>query len=188
MMHLSEKKWLLQLGKNDKSAFKNIYKTYYSQIYLYARSFVLNDEIAKELTQDSFLLLWEKRSSLKESTNLKAYLYIVTRNNCINYLKHATAKRNFDEYEQHRTNDLKLNYWALNDEVSEKIIINELLNKIQKAIEQLPPKCRNIFILSRHKNMKNKEIATTLNISIKTVENQMTEALKRIRKQIKEFL
>jgi len=187
-MQYSDHFLLSKLSKNEKYAYNEIFRRYYFRIYNYVRNYVLNDEVAKELTQDTFLLLWEKRSSLKKNTNLKAYLFIISRNNCINYLRHATAKRNYSEFTRYRFEDLRLNYVALKDEISEKIIYNELFYKIQKAIDQLPPKCKNIFMLSRFKEFKNREIAESLNISIKTVENQITEALKKIRNQIKEFI
>jgi RNA polymerase sigma-70 factor (ECF subfamily) len=145
---------------------------------------VLDNEVAKEMVQDSFLKLWEKRNSLSEEIQILPLLYQITRNNCLNHLKHEKVR------EKHKTRmqKLDLNYVAISHSSAEKIITQELEDSIGKAIESLPPRCREIFELSRNEEKKYKEIAAELNISEKTVENQMLKALKIMREKLSEYL
>lgn len=175
------------LRRGSESAFTQIFHDYYNNLYNYALHYVIDREIAREMVQETFLRLWENRSRLKKKTNLTSLLYTITRNNSLNYLKHLLIENKYSEFARKNFLTYQLNYIALKDETSEQIIYNELQETVQKAINQLPPKCKEIFILSRLKELKHKEIASRLNISPKTVENQISEALRRIRISLIEF-
>ena len=99
-----------------------------------------------------------------------------------------TVKKRYKEFTQKATNELQLNYIALKDSTSEIVLLEELQKKIEDAIAELPQKCREIFKMSRYNGMKYKEIAEKLSISCKTVENQISEALKRIRQKIDDYI
>jgi len=172
------------LKEGNKTVFAAVYDQYFGSQYVYAVKYVLDNEVAKELVQDSFLKLWGKRNSLSEETQILPLLYQITRNNCLNHLKHEKVR------EKHKTRmqKLDLNYMAISHSSAEKIITQELEDSIGKAIESLPPRCREIFELSRNEEKKYKEIAAELNISEKTVENQMLKALKIMREKLSEYL
>lgn len=187
-MYFSDEQLIKSLKSGDKKSFEKIYTILYFRLVNFAREYVIDTEIAREIVQDSFLALWESKTKLKDKTNISSLLFTITRNNALNYLKHLLAERKFNEYTKHTHEQYQLNYIALRDESSEHIIYKELRDRIQSAIEQLPPKCKQIFEMSRMEDLKHKEIASLLNISIKTVDNQISEALKRIRFQISEHV
>ncbi len=137
--------------------------------------------MAKEIVQESFINLWEKRQSIDISKSVKSYLTTSIRNKCLNYLR-DTKKFNTEII----LSDVL--FQEVDFEQSDKLIEKELNNKINNAIDDLPEKCKEIFQLNRFENLKYKEIAVKLNISIKTVETQMSKALKHLRKKLKDYL
>ena len=185
-MHFTDRQFVKNLKEGDKKSFEKIYEILYYRLINFAKEYVIDMEAAREIVQDSFIRLWESRTRLRYDTNMSSLLFTITRNNSLNYLKHMLAERKYHEYTRQR--QYQLNYIALKDESSEQIIYKELRDRIQFAIEELPPKCRQIFEMSRMKDLKHREIASLLNISIKTVDNQISEALKRIRLQISEYV
>jgi RNA polymerase sigma-70 factor (ECF subfamily) len=176
------------LQEGDEKSFETIFHTYYAMLFNYAKSYVIDKEIARELTQEALLKLWEIKAQLKTNSNIPALLLKITHNNSLNYLNRNLAKQRYIEHNLKRHYVYQLNCIALNETNSEKIIFDELNEKINKAIMSLPPKCREVFELSRFKELKYKEIAESLNISVKTVENHISEALKRILEQIQEYI
>ncbi len=137
--------------------------------------------MAKEIVQVSFINLWEKRQSIDISKSVKSYLTTSIRNKCLNYLRDT---KKFDT-------DIILSdvlFQEVNFEQGDKLIEKELNNKITKAIDELPEKCKEIFQLNRFENLKYKEIANKLDISVKTVETQMSKALKHLREKLKDYL
>ncbi|MBN2213456.1 MAG: RNA polymerase sigma-70 factor [Bacteroidales bacterium] len=174
----------IQIKKGDQKAFESVFNAYYRKLLFYAKEYVCDLEIAREFVQEAFLKLWEIRKNLNDHTNLEALLFTILRNDCLNYLKRIAAQKRYTEFAQKVVYELQLNYLALKDSTSEVLQLEELQKVIDDAIAELPPKCREIFIMSRYNGMKYKEIADKLGISYKTVENQISEALKRIRQRI----
>jgi RNA polymerase sigma-70 factor (ECF subfamily) len=176
------------IRRGDEDAFETVFHEYYNPLFNFACHYVIEKEVAREMVQDTFMILWENRSCLKQDTKLKSWLYTITRNNSLNYLKHLLVQKKHSETVRKRLVSYQLNYAALKDETSEQILFSELNKGVSQAIEKLPPKCREIFVLSRSGGLKHKEIANQLNISLKTVENQISEALSRIRTYLHEYL
>jgi RNA polymerase sigma-70 factor (ECF subfamily) len=175
-----------ELNKDD---FSQIYLTYYSKLIFFAKEYVVSEEDAENIVQDLFLFLWENREMLPTIINLNAYLFTLIKNRCIDFLRIKVNERN--RYETIQTAfelelKLKLNSleffdsYRLSDENIEKIIT--------EAIDSLPERCREIFILSRFEKLKYKQIAEKLNISPNTVENQISIAIKKLRVKLKEYL
>jgi RNA polymerase sigma-70 factor (ECF subfamily) len=140
-----------------------------------------DDEQAEEIVQNVFCRIWEKREQLKADGSLKAYLYRSVHNESLNYLKHQKTRTAFQVHFNNNEDETA-------GEASEKIMVTELDGHIQKALNELPLQCRIIFQLSRFENLKYKQIADQLNLSVKTVENQMGKALKVLRLKLAEFL
>ncbi len=159
---------------SDQQAYNELFLHFYNSLHQFAFSFLKSRQLAEEVVSDVFVKIWEKRTSLENVTNLKLYLFTSTRNTALNYLKKQSILHHIsvDEYL------VELNSVVLNPE--ELMITTEMIHKIQKAIQKLPPKCKMIFKLTREEGLKYKEVAILLNISVKTVENQMAIALKRI--------
>ncbi len=140
-----------------------------------------DSETAKEIVQDAFLGLWEKRDTIDMERPVKSYLAMVIHNKCTNYLR---DNRKFDQYILNIEELLEVPGY----EGPDKLIENELEAKIDAAIQELPAKCREIFVLNRYENLKYQEIAHKLDISVKTVETQMSKALQHMRIRLAEYI
>ena len=161
--------------------FDTIYVTYYPRMIRFAKEYVLFEEDAENIVQDIFVLLWEKRDVLDIKVSLVPYLFTLVKNKCLDFLKHKVVSEEFvREYELKRLSLEHFNYAVISDEDIEKIITT--------AVNSLPERCRDIFVKSRIEGKKYKEIADELEISINTVENQMSIALKKLRIELKDYL
>ncbi|MDO5980828.1 RNA polymerase sigma factor [Flavivirga spongiicola] len=172
----SDKSLIDRLKIDDKKAFDYIYNVYYDKLCLYIFSFSSNDAIAEDIVQDILLKLWENRKNLNIHTSLKAYLY---KSVYYTYIDHYRLKRKRnDQLETIRMNAIN-NIVEKDDE-----FIEQKLVELRAAIKELPPKGKEVFLLSKMQGYKYREIAETLNISINTVEVHMTKSLKFLRKRL----
>lgn len=167
----------LQYG--EASAFKEIYIKYYSPLCEYTSQYIA-DEDAEELVQNLMLFIWENRKTLFITQSLKSYLFIAAKHRCLNAIK------------------LKVYHEKVHSQIYEKLkdqfedpdfyLIHELTLRIGKAIEKLPLKYKETFKLSRFGEQSNAQIAEKFNISIKTVEYRISQALKILRVKLKDYL
>ena len=159
------------------SQFENLFRSEYKGMLLFALRFVKEEEAAKEIVQEAFISLWERRESIDPERQVKSYLSTSVRNRCLNYLR-----------DNKRFNGTLLTLENLNPapstEEHDRLELNELSIQIYNAIAELPEKCREVFQLNRFENMKYQEIANHLQISVKTVETQMSKALAHLRKKV----
>ncbi len=161
--------------------FDKIYLAYFYRLHRFAKEYVLSDEDAENIVQDVFLMLWEKRHIVEVQISLTAYLFSLVKNKCIDYLRHKNVSQEFKEELNYKLSSLEeINQAFRSDEEIEKFVTD--------AINKLPERCRVIFIKSRIEGKKYKEIAEELNISVNTVENQMSIALKKLRVELKDYL
>jgi len=161
--------------------FDRIYVIYFSRMKRFAKEYVLSDEDAENIVQDVFMLLWEKRDVLEVQVSLVPYLFSLVKNKCLDYLRRKVV---VEEYKQELSVKLfsleLMDYSFSSDEEIEMLVTN--------AVNKLPDRCREIFIKSRVEGKKYREIAEELNISVNTVENQMSIALKKLRVELKDYL
>ena len=180
-MEYNERTVINLIKEGDGRAFEKIFRAYFKPLHAYAYTFTKDDEQAEEIVQNVFCRIWEKRDQLNPDGSIKAYLYRAVHNESVNHLKHQKTRTAFrvhyDNNEEQTTG-----------EASEKIMVAELDGHIQKALNELPLQCRIIFQLSRFENLKYREIADQLSLSVKTVENQMGKTLKVLRVKLAEFL
>ena len=181
MISQIEQQIITAIKNGDELAFEGLFKSLYSQLLVFALRFVEDDESAEEIVQDTFFQFWESRDKIEINTSLKAYLYKSVRNASLNFLKHEKV---VDKYRDYYSNVLHQDELSPEDWMTE----NELSDKIQNAIGKLPPERKKVFEMSRFEGLKYREIAEKLNISVKTVENQMGKALKFLREELKEYL
>jgi len=163
--------------EGDFKAYEILFKKYYQELYRFAYTYLRDQVPAEEMAQEVFLYIWEKRGQIEIKTTLKTYLYSGAKNKCLNYIK----------YEVPRQNELEESHLALmttsqpeKEEDSEK-----MKRHIHAAVNELPNKCRQIFVLSRNGGLTYDEIAEEMGISVKTVENQMSIALKKLRESLR---
>ena len=176
------------LAQRDEAAFEQMFKTYFKRLHAYAFT-ILRDEIqAEEMVQQVFFKLWERNvrkdsfgESLSLSGSISSYLYRAVHNESLNYIKHQKVRSN------HQLNVA----YSMKNEVehpAKKIMAGELEKKIHTALNELPEQCRTIFQMSRFDELKYREIADKLGISVKTVESQMSKALRLLRVKLVDFL
>jgi RNA polymerase sigma-70 factor (ECF subfamily) len=165
----------------DKATFELLFRSEFRGLCVFAMQYTKDRDSAREITQDSFISLWEKRESIDLSKPVKTYLTTTVRNKCLNWLRdNKKFNREILDIEG-----------LLSDSPyhqPDRLVESEIRNAIEEAIGELPEKCREIFKLNRQENLKYQEIADRLEISIKTVETQMSKALQHMRERLKEYL
>jgi RNA polymerase sigma-70 factor (ECF subfamily) len=180
-MEVSDTELIELLSRRNEAAFEQVFKSNFKNLHAYACVMLKDEAAAEEMVQNVFLKLWERTESISISGSVTAYLYRAVYNESLNYLKHLKIRSQHRLYVSHRMN-------SPSDTASRKVQLRELEDRIQIALNELPEQCRTIFQMSRFDELKYREIASHLNISIKTVENQMGKALKILRTKLVEFL
>lgn len=158
------------IQSKDEQAFKHLFDTYFVPLCRYVHLYLDSTEEGEELVLDLFMYVWEHSCQINLTLSLKAYLFQAARNRSLNYLRDRKTTLSLDAAPD-----------IASDETTTLLETEELNRLIQEAICALPDKCRQVFLLSREQNKTNQEIADEMDISIKTVEAQMTKALKRIK-------
>jgi len=165
------------IKKGNEKAFESLFHKYYGLLCAYATRIVSDKDAAEEIVQDFFVKLWEKHEQLVVETSVKNYLYRSVKNHCINYIQH---------------NKIRLKYARSVVESTEKQVTEEfdfpepdIFEKIEMCISELPEKRREIFRLSRRDGLKYHQIAEKLQISVKTVETQMSLSFRTLRDHFK---
>jgi len=163
-----------ELKKGDEAAFNKIFNEYYRALCFFSNQYVKDLDLARSLVQQFFVDLWIKKENLNVKQNSKSYLYTSVKNRSIDYLKRNNRTIQITEKVKEQ------NIVPFRDLIQEA----ETLDQINTSINQLPEKCKEVFLLCRFEGLKYKEVADKLNISIKTVEMQMGIALKKIREKL----
>lgn len=165
--------FLLRLLKSgDRQAFKLLFDTYFESLCRFMYIYLDNKQDAEEIAIDIFMYLWENRERVEIKLTFKGYLFQAARNRCLNALRDRKSMLAID--------DISGNEIPQAD-TSNSLEMEELSKLIEEAVLSLPNRCHEIFRKSREKKLTNQEIADEMNISVKTVEAQITKALKRIR-------
>ena len=173
-----------KMSAGNEAAFEYLFKELYPYLYSYVLNYVSDKQIAEEIIQDVFLNLWEKRQSIEIHDSPRAYMYTSTRNRALNYLR-AQKKMLISD----TASDLEqLHQIEQLPQVEAQLSEVELEAIAAQAIAALPHRCRLIFSLSRYEFMSYQEIATHLNLSVKTVERQMSIALKKLKSTLGPYL
>ncbi|MCT4602927.1 MAG: RNA polymerase sigma-70 factor [Marinifilum sp.] len=155
-------------------AYEELYHLYYSKLTLFAQTYVYQKDVAEDLVQETFYKLWENAENQRITSSIKSYLYSAVKNKCINHLRHLKVE---DKYRQKEMDAVNFagNYEMVNDEL--------LISKIRDRIEDLPEKCRIAFNMAVLQEMKYKEIAEELDLSINTIKDHIKRAYRILREQ-----
>jgi RNA polymerase sigma-70 factor (ECF subfamily) len=162
----------------DKQALKHFFDDYYADLCNFLNFYVKSQHVSEDIVQDIFVHFWEHRKDIKIKQSVKSYLYAAVKYRGLNYIRNLNnqqKKLGHIEFE-------KITYPKEFD-----LAVDELADVLNKAVESLPPKCRNIFRLRQDEQLSNIEIAEKLGISTKTVENQITIAYKKLRSYLQPF-
>lgn len=167
------------LQQDELSAFVEIYNRYWSRLYNVAYKRIKDHETCQEIVQDVFTNFWTKRIGLTLTLGLSNYLFTAVKNQVIDHYRKQVVRNNFR---------FGLTHYDYDNSNEQTILLRDLQKHIVSLVDQLPDKCKSVYQLSRIENRSNKEIATLLNISEKTVEGHLTKALKQLRISLTGFL
>jgi len=171
-----------ELQKGNKNAFELVFKRYYSPLCVFVSKYSTNDSMAEEIVSNFFYKFYQKRESIKINTSLRSYLFRSVKNSALNYIRDKAKLVSINEQEN---KELIL---RTTDTVHDTLMGKELEEIINSAIDSLPEQCKVVFVKSRFEGKKYREIAEELNISVNTVETQMSRALKKLRIELKDYM
>jgi RNA polymerase sigma-70 factor (ECF subfamily) len=181
-MNPIEKEIFGKIREGDIKAFDFLFISYYPSLCAYAKDLVKMSEIAEEVVQDVFLKLWNKRSALSVQTSLKAYMYRMVHNHCLNYIRdHSTQKAIKTLYFEDLQTRIALIDLESPGSIFDDLLSEQIENDLNKAIDGLPEHCKKIFQLCRFQGLSYPEIAEQLDISLSTVKTQMLRAIEKLK-------
>lgn len=177
-MEATDHNLLLLISQNDEDSFKDLFKKYRDKLFSYILKITKSREASEEIVMDVFMKLWQSREVLAEISNFPSFVFLVARNKSYDFLRSAA-----------KDNVLKELLWneieaASDSRSDEKILLTELQQKLDKAVERLSPQRQSVFRLSREQHMTYDQIATHLNLSKSTVKNHMIDALRFVRQHL----
>lgn len=170
-----------RLAKNDVQAFNELYNLYSRRIFGFAYGFLRSKEEAEGIVQEVFVKIWETRNNLRSDLSFSWFLFTIARNLILNKLQHH-------QYEMRYQKDFLAETSGDDNNTEEQVFYRDMSDHINNLIMELPPKRKEIFLLSRFEGLSYQEISEKLNISVKTVEVQISLALKYIRARIKKII
>lgn len=185
MTHIDTQLWDKIKG-NDIKAFEFVFNKFYGALCSYSYRLIKDEETAKETVSDTFLKLWQQRDQIEITKGLKPYLFRCVHNSSIDYLEATKLNRLHTQVEI--SDKIKELIVDDVDYILDKLFLDEVESDVWKAINQLPPQCRNIFCMSRFNLLTYNEISERLNISVNTVKTQICRALDSLRKDLKNYL
>lgn len=170
-----------QICRKDQKAFEELYRSHYKRLLVLAYKYVGNEEVAEEIVNDTFLKLWTDGARLRIAYALSPYLSKSVVNRSLNMLRQQSQQfMKQSEYEITLAQDEGME--------DEGLAVEENLLKLERVLESLPPQCKKILLMSKFEKFKQQEIADTLNLSIKTVKNQLTIGYEKIRNALSDQL
>lgn len=168
--------WICEMALTDsQTALKSLYLAYFQRLMRFTKLYVSSSVEAEEIVSDTFLAVWNNRKSLLKVSNFDSYIYSIARHKAISYYRSIRM-------EQIELNEIPLDLFTQTDTTPEDDLISkERINQLNKAIDALPAKCKMAFKLVREDKLKYKEVAEILDISIKTLEAHLANAVKKLR-------
>lgn len=167
-----------RIERGDQQAFRVLFDTFYSRLMQFAISMIKTKDVATEIVDEVFVKIWQQRQQILSIQNLKVYLYTATKNTSLNYISKRTKEQLIEPFD---FIDVQLRD---SESPEQQMITSEIFKKIKSVVDELPPRCKMIFKLVREDNLKYKEVAEILNLSVNTVDAQMVIAVKRISEKV----
>lgn len=178
-----------RLIKGEELAFKEIFHQYYPGLLKFADSYLHDSFLAENVVQDSFIILWEKHAFLRIQSNIKAYLVTIIKNKCITHIEKSKNRIKIENDIFHvQLKEANLNISSLISLNPEALFVEEIEKIVEHAIRELPEQTREIFIMSRFRELSNEGIANKLNISVKGVEYHISKSLKLLKIKLSDYL
>lgn len=161
------------------SVIELLFRTYYSPLCKFVNKMVRDQALAEDIVQETFIRVWNNREKLDAAKSIKSYIYKIAYNYTLNHLEKQKS------FTLHDYSEVDKKYHSAH--ADEQMIDHELQNKATEALNNLPVRCRAVFIMCRHENMSYQEVAEAMEVSVKTVENQMSKALKNLRQELSPY-
>lgn len=188
-MNYLEKELLEKIRNNNTKAFDVVFNNYYIALCTFANDLLKRADLAEEVVQDVFIKFWNNRSVININTSLKAYLYKMVQNHCINYIRdNNTSKIRKEISIDDAVQQVEILKLSDSDLVFDKLWTSEVEIELSKAIDSLPDQCREIFCMARYDAFSYSEIAQKLNISVSTVKTQMSRAVEKLEVVVKKYI
>jgi len=166
---------MVAFQNGDKAAFNHVFNMFYKRVCFFAAG-IVDQNTAEDIVQDAFVKLWERRLSFDTLNAVKAFLYLTTKNSCINTYKHQKVVEKFESSQAESIDESNVIY---------RLIEAEVLEEVQRAVQQLPPGYRKVIYLSYFQGLSNQETADCLQVSINTVKTQKVRSLRILREVLK---
>ncbi|MEN6454560.1 MAG: RNA polymerase sigma-70 factor [Prolixibacteraceae bacterium] len=176
------------LRNRDLEVYKSLFFQYHGRLVLFAYKFTGEMEAARDIVQDTFMALWEKSDTLTIQLSPKAYLFQAVRNRSLNYFRNSSTRHGALARLAERIDREERKVYADFNNPFHSFLELEMQEKIGDIIGTMPEKCREIFLLSREKDLKNREIAEKMGISTKMVEKYISRALRTLRLELSEYM
>ncbi len=187
-METNLKYLILKLRQGDESAYISLFNDYYVNLCSYSRRYVGRKDIAEDVVSETFYKIWKNRKKLQIETSIKAYLFKAVANNSLYHLRKLSKEDKIEDYFKGVEHE-NIGFSELSENLSDQsILMQELTDRINDAVNQLPPQQQTAFRLKRFQGKKNKEIAVEMGISIKTFEMHLSKAMLSLRNNLKEYL
>jgi RNA polymerase sigma-70 factor (ECF subfamily) len=177
----SDEQLMFRINNDDEQALEMLFRKYYPALVRFAKEIVKSKDQAEDMVQEVFVKIWDKRKTITVNTQAKSYLFVAVKNHCFNQLKLNERKYWMEDGME---DDIRISTTEGHNRMDEK----NLEHQIRTAIDALPPKCGLIFKMSRFEEKTYKEIAETLGLSVKTIENQMGKALSLMRTSLAPYM
>lgn len=174
-----EKDWVVGLKKGNQDAFQKIFEEYSKRIFVFAKGYLKSNEEAEEVVQEVFVKIWNVRASINTELSFKSYLFKIS----YNYIRELFLKKNLENAYKHEILDFAVDF---DNRTEERLDYNSLLELVETLIDKLPPRQKEIILLKKKQGLPVKEIASVLNISHRTVEKHLSEALKSLKLELSE--
>lgn len=170
----------------SEEAFKQLYLKYQCKLFTFCYGLTDDEETAKDLVQETFITFWEKRDAVLTDYSLIAYLFKIAHSKCYHHLQHANRTRTCD-LETLRLSEIELNYYD-EETITGSLYFTEVKDAYEKAVEKLPPQCQTVYVMNREEELKSRDIADRLSLSLRTVESHLYRAARLIRKELKRYV
>ena len=181
MVHVSkrEKIWVINLKQGNKEAFKNLFEEYAKRIFVFAKGYLKSNEEAEEVVQEVFIKVWNARASINTELSFKSYLFKIT----YNYIRELFLKKSRENSYKHEILDFAVDF---DNRTEERIDYHSLLALVEELIDKLPPRQKEVILLKKKQGLPVKEVSMILDISPRTVEKHLSEALKYLKRGLSE--
>lgn len=177
-----------KVQQGDAASFEWLYKKYHPRMYVFCKGILHDEDKAKDVVQECFIAFWEHRTQIHAPEAISVYLFRIMKHLCLKQIRRDAFLNNFSNMNEVALRELELSYRTPECNILNDLYFKELSEKYHEALQRLPRQCRNIFRMNRNEGMRSEEIATALNLSVRTVENQLYRGLKQIKKYMREYM